>query len=111
MNLLDMKYNEEKLMLLQSNILNRITLLDKDKRRISHPHPESADDQAASIENDEVVDRLDERGRVELQHIVDALQKIKVGTYGICVTCEDEIGAKRLKAMPYASKCIMCASD
>ena len=36
--------------------------------------------------------------------------KIKDGTYGSCDNCGSEIPPERLKAMPEAHKCIMCAS-
>jgi len=37
-----------------------------------------------------------------------ALDRIDEGTYGICVHCEDEIGPKRLNAVPWAPLCIRC---
>jgi len=37
-----------------------------------------------------------------------ALQRIVEGNYGVCQRCEEEIGAKRLAAVPWAAYCICC---
>lgn len=37
-----------------------------------------------------------------------ALQRIEDGTYGTCQRCEEAIGAKRLRAVPWACYCIRC---
>jgi DnaK suppressor protein len=40
-----------------------------------------------------------------------ALKKIDEGTFGICETCEEPIGKKRLEARPETSLCIKCKED
>lgn len=37
-----------------------------------------------------------------------ALESVGEGTYGICQRCEEEIGIKRLAAVPWTSYCIRC---
>jgi RNA polymerase-binding transcription factor len=37
-----------------------------------------------------------------------ALARIDEGTYGTCVNCEEEIGMKRLNALPWTPLCIRC---
>jgi len=37
-----------------------------------------------------------------------ALQRVKNGSYGICLECESDISAKRLNAIPWAQFCIYC---
>lgn len=44
----------------------------------------------------------------QLQDVLDALEKIEKGTYGICENCKKEISIERLKANPSAKKCIKC---
>lgn len=39
-----------------------------------------------------------------------ARQRIADGTYGVCDRCEEEIGEKRLNAVPWARCCIRCQS-
>ena len=54
-----------------------------------------------------------ERNASRLRELRAALGRIDAGTFGICVTCEERITAKRLAAIPWASSCIACqeASD
>lgn len=46
--------------------------------------------------------------KIELSDINRALNKIELGTYGICEMCEDKINVARLKIRPQAKFCITC---
>lgn len=46
-----------------------------------------------------------------LSEVEAALDRIKQGTYGKCVECQGEIGFERVKALPYARRCIKCAAS
>jgi DnaK suppressor protein len=37
-----------------------------------------------------------------------ALRRMDAGTFGLCVSCDEAINAKRLAAVPWASRCIIC---
>ena len=37
-----------------------------------------------------------------------ALRRLEAGTFGLCVSCEEAIHPKRLAAVPWASRCIIC---
>jgi len=43
-----------------------------------------------------------------LNKINDALGRLEQGTYGNCFECGDEIGEKRLRALPFAVRCKDC---
>ena len=69
------------------------------------------------IDTEQFRDRLlQERKRVEAaiqylreEHpVLDALQRIEDGTFGICRTCGQPIAPERLEAMPWATQCIDC---
>jgi DnaK suppressor protein len=60
----------------------------------------SHDDEMAAI----TVDRLAR----DLKLIDQALADIDAGRYGVCVECEEPIAAKRLKALPFATRCVEC---
>lgn len=45
----------------------------------------------------------------ELAQIESALDRIRGGHYGRCETCDRPIAPARLKALPYATECIVCA--
>lgn len=44
----------------------------------------------------------------QLKDVLDALEKIKTGTYGKCENCDAEIPIERLRAYPAAKTCIKC---
>jgi len=44
----------------------------------------------------------------EYNRIINALEMIEDGTYGICIDCHERISPKRLKSYPDASRCIAC---
>jgi DnaK suppressor protein len=53
---------------------------------------------------------LIDRAESRLRLIDEALARVENGTYGICAECGDEIGIERLKAVPFAVRCIDCES-
>ena len=67
-------------------------------------------EQAAQLENQEVLDALANEATEELARINAAMQRMDEGTYGICTDCGVEIDIRRLNAQPFAAKCIACAS-
>ncbi len=58
-----------------------------------------------SIE-DEDNEKLIKRRKEKEEEIKEALEKIKLGTYGYCEGTGEEIGVKRLEANPLAIYCI-----
>ncbi len=45
-----------------------------------------------------------------IEDIDKALEKITLGTYGVCAQCGDPIPKERLRAIPYAALCVRCKS-
>lgn len=43
------------------------------------------------------------------QEIDEALLRLDAGTFGTCEACRNDIGSKRLEAIPYSRLCIHCA--
>lgn len=43
-----------------------------------------------------------------LTYLNQALERVEKGTYGICMTCEDDIPYERLEAVPTTQKCVPC---
>ena len=56
----------------------------------------------------ELTTRTLERESKLLTDVRGALSRIADGSYGACQECEEEISHKRLRAMPWATKCIAC---
>lgn len=55
--------------------------------------------------------RIKDRERKLVSKVQEALKKIADGTYGICESCGEPIGVKRLQARPVTSLCISCKSE
>jgi DnaK suppressor protein len=69
-------------------------------------HPEDSDAQVNTERDLEFA--LDERESAELRLLDAALERIKVGSYGQCLDCGEEIPAGRLHAAPEAARCLAC---
>jgi RNA polymerase-binding transcription factor len=48
------------------------------------------------------------RNRNQLRQVQRALERLRNGSFGICATCEEAIGLKRLQAVPWANHCLHC---
>lgn len=55
--------------------------------------------------------RLRDRELVLLKKIDKTLEKLDEGEYGMCETCGEEIGMKRLVARPVTDLCIRCKEE
>ncbi len=65
-------------------------------------------DKASSAYTKEFLYSLSNTDREALQQVDEALQRIRKGTYGVCVECGEDLNKKRLEAVPWASHCISC---
>jgi RNA polymerase-binding transcription factor len=45
---------------------------------------------------------------MQLRLIQEALDRLQGGEYGVCLSCEEPIPAKRLQAVPWAKYCVKC---
>jgi|SRR5208283_3018070 len=72
--------------------------------------PELGDQASAEINRNFAL-RLRERERKLLKKIEAAIEKIDNGSYGVCETCGQEIGLKRLEARPVTTMCIDCKTE
>jgi DnaK suppressor protein len=65
-------------------------------------------DQASSDIGRNYTLRICDRESRLIGKIKTALSKIEDGTFGICESCDEEIGVERLKARPVTAYCIRC---
>ena len=49
--------------------------------------------------------------RNQLQQVEEALKRVKTPRYGLCSSCEEEIGLKRMNAAPWVDTCITCQEE
>jgi len=69
--------------------------------------PDDIDRVQGAVERELAIRQL-ESNFSRIQSVKLALERIEDGTYGTCMECEQEISAKRLKAVPWASCCVHC---
>jgi DnaK suppressor protein len=65
-------------------------------------------DRATSAYTKEFAYSLSETDRRTLLLIDEALERLEVGTYGICIHCGSPCQEKRLEAVPWARHCLDC---
>ena len=63
---------------------------------------------ASSAHDDELAAINMDRLARDLKLIDKALGDIESGQYGTCVECEEPIAPRRLKALPFATRCVEC---
>lgn len=75
--------------------------------------PRSSDweELAVEREGDEVLESLGHTGEMEIARIRAALDRIRVGSYGICTLCGEPISTERLDVLPETPLCRVCAAN
>jgi RNA polymerase-binding transcription factor DksA len=91
----------------QEELNRRLTNI---KNNITGGRSADSQEQAQELENAEVVDALGNEATIELRLIAKALDQIDKGRYGDCGDCGKGIPLARLKAYPFAERCIDCAT-
>ncbi len=66
-------------------------------------------EQATETENDGVLDEIHHEAKIELQQVIEALQRLEHDKYGLCTDCDEVITPERLQVLPYTNTCINCA--
>src|SRR5579871_1709933 len=69
--------------------------------------PEELDQIQSASERDLAMRGL-ERNSNRLREVGDALGRVDNGAYGMCDACREDIGLRRLVAVPWTSLCIVC---
>lgn len=51
------------------------------------------------------------RHRRQLRVVLQGLERVREGSFGLCAKCEKQIAKKRLEALPTAEYCINCQEE
>lgn len=89
-----------------AQLSERVERLEEDLRQPLDP---DFAEQATGMEAAEANEALEGASRAEIAQIRAALERIENGTYGVCVSCGEDIAPARLEALPFAQQCIECA--
>jgi DnaK suppressor protein len=99
---------KKRLLTKQEELLRLVTKSEKDGREADEEATQDIADKAANSYTKEFLFHQSDENRRVLQFVSEALERIKSGTYGECVACEEEVQQKRLEAVPWARHCIEC---
>ncbi|HZO99903.1 MAG TPA: TraR/DksA family transcriptional regulator [Terriglobia bacterium] len=92
----------------QEELLRLVTKSEKDGREADEEATQDIADKAANSYTKEFLFHQSDENRRLLQLVNEALERMKNGTYGLCVACQEEVQQKRLEAVPWARHCIEC---
>ena len=68
----------------------------------------SEEDQAQRSLSEAISLRLNGFEYLQLRQIQQALDRLDLGEFGTCLSCEQPIAPKRLQALPWAKYCVKC---
>jgi len=101
----------DKLRTRRNEITGQVNHLEKDLREEiadSQDTPGDMADHGSGELSQHLSVTLMENDRVELERIEKAISRIEQGVYGQCEVCEKSIPMTRLRAIPWATRCITC---
>ena len=65
-------------------------------------------DEVGLAEERDLATRILEHDFADIRLVEAALARIKHGTYGLCLRCDETISSNRLRVMPHAAFCVNC---
>ena len=98
----------KRLLAKQEELLRMVSKSEKDGRQVDEDITQDIADKAANSYTKEFLFHQSDDNRRILQLVTEAMERIKDGTYGLCVACQEEVQAKRLEAVPWTRHCIEC---
>ncbi|HID09988.1 MAG TPA: TraR/DksA family transcriptional regulator [Candidatus Latescibacteria bacterium] len=106
-----LKYFTKLVLRERERILRGLDNVQEDLKETSEETLIEEIDKAFSSEGRELLSSFIDRHTEGLEAVNQALERIKEGTYGICVRCGGEISEERLEAIPTASLCLSCQQN
>jgi len=92
----------------QQALRKAVSRTEEDGRIADQDTAQDIADRAASSYTKEFLFSQSNNDRQLLAMVETALQRIREGEFGECVSCGNEINAKRLEAVPWTRYCIEC---
>jgi DnaK suppressor protein len=92
----------------QQSLRKTVSRTEEDGRVADQDSAQDIADRAANSYTKEFLFSQSNNDRQLLQMVETALQRIRAGTFGECVSCGNEINPKRLEAVPWTRYCIEC---
>ena len=92
----------------QRELRSNVSRNEQDGRAADLDTAQDIADRASSSYQKEFLFHQSSNERQLLQMVEGALSRIREGTFGECISCGNEINAKRLEAVPWTRYCIEC---
>lgn len=86
---------------------SNLSLVEQGRETIAEDAQDTADQAVFSYQKELLFTRgTHDHGQLSL--VKSALERLKEGSFGECIECGNQIGAKRLEALPWTPYCIDC---
>lgn len=92
----------------QKDLRRTVSRTEQDGRTADDEATQDIADRAASSYNKEFLFHQSNNDRQLLNMVEGALNRIREGSFGECISCGQEINPKRLDAVPWTRHCIEC---
>ena len=106
----------EQLNQIRDELLRTLQRLERNARVNGNGHNREIDQSAVgrlsrieAIQNQGFTQNLQDRERMQLEAVVDALKRLEAGTYGLCTACHAPIRFERLVVFPETRTCNQCS--
>ena len=103
-----LEHYKKKLLAKREELIKSIARTEEEGRSADDDPTVDLADKAANSYTKEFLFGQNNTDRSTLKLIDEALERIKEGTYGVCVHCDTELQQKRLEAVPWARHCTSC---
>src|SRR5271157_5636212 len=111
----DLAIHRQRLIALRARLLGDMTQMEDNALNKDHSRTTSMPTNMAELGSDnsdqELTLSLLGNEKHALDQIEAAIERIDDGSYGRCEKCGGKIPKSRLDAVPYAAKCVRCASQ
>ena len=92
----------------KESIIRKLTNTITESKEMESNVAQDLVDKAETSYTKEFLLSLSDGEREQLLLIDEALKRLEHGEFGVCQTCQKEIGGKRLDAIPWTPYCIDC---
>ena len=95
----------------RETLLQEVAEGEADLRSMESERASELEERAQEARATRLFARLDDRRKQQIDEIDRALQRIALGTYGICIRCGEPIPLARLRALPTALVHVRCTTE
>src|SRR5215469_17101579 len=103
-----LEYFKKRLETRQQELRRTVSRTEQDGRSADEDATQDIADKAANSYNKEFLFHQSNSERQILGMVESALDRIRQGSFGQCISCGDDINTKRLEAVPWTRYCIAC---